>query len=111
MYKVLGVFCGLLLMSAGLAHAAAVTLAWDYTGTGHAGFVLEQKTGTAGTYADVLGVSDPAQRSATLNNVPEGQIYCWRLVAVSGVYRSGPSNEVCQAILNTPTNLRIVPTP
>jgi hypothetical protein len=88
---------------------AVVNLAWDYTGTGQTGFVMERKLGQGGTYAVVATLNDAAARTFSDTGIASGQIYCWQVRATAGGQLSLPSNEVCGAHLSAPVNLRITP--
>ena len=79
--------------------AAQLTLNWmDHSG-GTANFIVERKTGTAGTYARIAttGTGATSHIDAT---VVSGTTYCYRVKASNALGDSGYSNEACKTAGN-----------
>ena len=74
--------------------AAQLTLSWSDNSTNEAGFRIERRTGTTGTYAEIatLGVNTASYTDVNLAN---GTTYCYRVRAYNAGGVSGYSNEQC----------------
>ena len=74
--------------------AAQLTLSWSDNSTNEAGFRIERRTGTTGTYAEIatLGVNAASYTDVNLAN---GTSYCYRVRAYNAGGMSGYSNEQC----------------
>ena len=74
--------------------AAQLTLSWSDNSTNEAGFRIERRTGTTGTYAEIatLGVNAVSYTDVNLAN---GTTYCYRVRAYNAGGASGYSNEQC----------------
>jgi hypothetical protein len=92
---VAGGLCVLVLL-AGTAHAAQLTVTWSDSSTNEQGFKLERKTGTAGTYAQLATL--PAGTTGHVDTtVTAGTTYCYRARAYNTAGNSAYSNEDCAA--------------
>lgn len=119
MYRTcLGWVLGLsLLFGVACAQAASVQLAWEHEGEGHRGYkiyygtqsqasVVRPTGGGAAPYEQVVTLSDPQARTATLDLEPG--IYYVRVTAFNEQLESDFSNEAMGTIgLDAPSNLRI----
>jgi hypothetical protein len=76
------------------ATAAQLTLGWSDNSTNEAGFRIERRTGTTGTYAEiaVVGVN---VKSHTDMNLANATTYCYRVRAYNQMGSSSYSNEQC----------------
>jgi hypothetical protein len=82
-------------LSASPTLAGSVTLAWDSSGEPDlAGFKIYRGL-SPGTYSDTLTLTDPAQRTATIDGLPEGvDLYFAATAYDTSGNESGYSNEV-----------------
>jgi hypothetical protein len=86
---------------------ASLTLTWEYGPDPIDRFVLERKQGLTGPWAPLPLAIAATARETTEAALPTGQLFCWRMRAALGTSQSPPSNEVCGAVVSTPTTLRI----
>ena len=78
----------------GVANAAQLTLLWQDGSTNEAGFKIERKTTTTGSFV-VAKVVDANITSAIDAEIDTGKTYCYRVLAFNAAGSSAPSNEVC----------------
>jgi len=74
--------------------AAQLTLNWVDNSGGVANFIVERKTGTAGTYARIA-TTGTGITTHTDTAVVAGTTYCYRVKASNALGESGYSNEAC----------------
>jgi hypothetical protein len=74
--------------------AAQLTLNWLDNSGGVANFIVERKTGTAGTYARIA-TTGTGITTHTDTAVVAGTTYCYRVKASNALGESGYSNEAC----------------
>ncbi len=74
--------------------AAQLTLNWVDNSGGVANFIVERKTGTAGTYARIA-TTGTGTTTYTDSAVVAGTTYCYRVKASNALGESGYSNEAC----------------
>jgi S-layer homology domain len=76
------------------ASAAQLTLSWVDNSVNEAGFKVERKTGTNGTFAPVgdVGANTTSFMDGSLST---GSLYCYRVRAYNAGGDSAPSNEAC----------------
>lgn len=84
-----------------LATLPRLQLTWADNSTNEESFVVERKTGQAGTYQHVATLP-PNTTTYVDMSVEEGVTYCYRVRAVNAAGRSGYTNEGC-ALPKTPT--------
>ena len=77
--------------------AAQLTLNWVDNSGGIANFIVERKTGTAGTYARIATTGTGITTYAD-SAVVAGTTYCYRVKASNAFGDSGYSNEACGSI-------------
>ncbi len=79
----------------GPAAAASLTASWqDPSTTDHTGFILQRKTGTAGTYTTIATLG-PTVLSYYDSSVTAGTTYCYHVAAYNSGGTSAYSNEAC----------------
>ena len=74
------------------ADAAQLTLTWTGNSTNEAGFKIERKTGTGGTFAQI---ATTGVNATSYVDVGGGTTYCYRVRAFNTVGDSAYSNEAC----------------
>jgi Divergent InlB B-repeat domain/Fibronectin type III domain len=74
--------------------AAQLTLSWSDNSTNEDGFRIERRTGTTGTYVEIVALGVNAA-SYTDVNLANGTTYCYRVRAYNVAGASGYSNEQC----------------
>jgi len=74
--------------------AAQLTLNWVDNSGGIANFIVERKTGTAGTYARIA-TTGTGTTTYIDTAVVAGTTYCYRVKASNALGESGYSNEAC----------------
>jgi uncharacterized repeat protein (TIGR02543 family) len=97
-YRWIGCFLialGLILGQSTTATAASrLTITWSDKSTNEAGFRVERKTGTTGTYTQIAQVS--ANITSFIDStVTAGTTYCYRVRAFNTAGNSAYSNEAC----------------
>src|SRR5262249_22091826 len=85
------------------AGAAQLTVNWKDNATNEAGFKIERKNGTLGTYA--LFTTTAANVTTVLDtSLTAGVLVCYRVYAFNSSGNSGYSNEACSLPdISTPT--------
>jgi len=99
-WKIFGaLLIGSALFAVGAERAAQLTLDWVDNAGGTANFIVERKTGTAGTYARIAttGTGITTYIDAA---VVAGTTYCYRVKASNALGDSGYSNEACKTAGN-----------
>jgi hypothetical protein len=81
--------------------AARLTLSWIDNSTNEAGFRIERKTGSSGTYAEIAVLAANVV-SYIDNNLSNATHYCYRLRAYNSTGTSGYSNEQCAKTSSMP---------
>jgi List-Bact-rpt repeat protein len=90
------ILTGSVLIGAGSASAAQLTLTWTDTSVGDASFKVQRKTGTTGTYAQI-GATGVGTTTYLDSSVTVSTTYCYRVQATNAFGDSGFSNEACGA--------------
>jgi len=88
-------------LQAALVTLPRLQLTWADNSTNEESFVVERKTGQAGTYQH-LATLPPNTTTYVDLSVEEGVTYCYRVRAVNAARSSGYTNEGC-ALPKTPT--------
>ena len=102
-------FLSLALATATSAFGASLTVNWTDNSNNEDGFKIERKLGQTGTFAEVGQVpSDVVAMQATgdivsfVDPVPDGQLYCYRVLAFNAAGSSAWSSEACGTTLTVP---------
>ena len=91
--------CGLSLSLAEVGFAAQSTVRWADKAENEAGFKIERKQGTSGTYAQIATVEANTTSYVDADLSPS-MTYCYRVSAYTSAGNSAYSSEVCAT---TPT--------
>ena len=88
--------CGFLALVglASAADAAQLRLDWADNSSNEKGFRIARKTGTGGTYAEIVAKESNAT-SYVDTTVTAGMTYCYQVRAYNDAGNSAPSNEAC----------------
>src|SRR5687768_5641190 len=76
------------------ASAARLTLTWSDNSTNEAGFYIERRVGTSGTYQQIASTGANST-SYTDTNLASSTTYCYRVRAFNSAGTSAYSNENC----------------
>jgi Divergent InlB B-repeat domain len=100
--KLLRYFIPIILLLTGLswagpADAGQLQLAWSDNSNNEDGFRIERKTGTSGTWAEIVTVGINAT-SFTDSGLTDGATYCYRLRAFNSAGNSAYSPEGCATV-------------
>ena len=97
-----------LVLLAGPAWGAMLTLTWTDNSSNEQGFRIERKAGLSGTFAEIATVA--MDTTSFLDpNLPEGTEFCYQVKAYNSTGSSAPTNEDCGTTIVTPP-LPIPPT-
>ncbi|HVQ76395.1 MAG TPA: Ig-like domain-containing protein [Candidatus Binatia bacterium] len=87
---------GSIALTSSVSSAAQLTLGWVDNSGGTAGFRIERKAGSTGTYAQIA--TTPAGVTSYIDaTVAAGATFCYRVRATNSSGNSGYSNEACGA--------------
>lgn len=84
-------------LGCGEAEAGSLNLSWLDTSSGQAGFKIERKTGTTGTYTEIAQQA-PGVTTYADSAVASGTTYCYRVRAYDNFGVSDYSDEACGAL-------------
>jgi hypothetical protein len=93
------------LLAAGAASAAQLTLHWVDNAGGTANFKVERKTGTLGSYPHIATTGAGVTTYAD-STVVAGTTYCYRVRASNSMGDSDYSNEACGSPATDPLDTR-----
>src|SRR5581483_2325947 len=78
----------------GVANAAQLKLLWNDSSDNEAGFRIERKTTSTGSFV-VAKIVNANVTTDTDTALTSGTTYCYRVLAFNSAGDSAPSNEVC----------------
>ena len=90
----------------GIALGAQLTLTWRDNATNEAGYRIERKTGSGGSYSEIA-ILAANSTSYTDPNLAASTTYCYRVRAFNTAGVSGYSNEACSTTPQNALNLTV----